>query len=286
MKRIILFSMLTTLFFISCQKNNTPNEEKPVPPTEYFKKKTSDLTDENILGKVKSMTRIIDNDTKEVTSFNSNGDKTEVVLYLKKSNEINKKTTFKHIVSQRTIEKETIDLPNGEQTQPPVKEIYMYDVEGELIEYARYENNILSYKNIHNYKQGKNIEIVKKGRNNETLSIDSLFYGDNGKMSSKKIILNDIVEHYVYEYNSQGLLAKEEKLNPLNTSFPLFHRIVYEYDNYKNITDVKFYLRGEHLDSHKRNVYKKYDSQNNWTEADFLTNNVLQSNIKRTFEYY
>ena len=234
MEKIILV-ILSVLCLVSCNQSEKKN----------------DLTEENLKGKVKSITE----NTYEAVDKFGQIEKGDVLvdssavytddghfkIYNKKGNKI----------------EENIYDSNGKFVR---KTTYKYDKKGNIIEEkSYYPDGSLIYKNTYKYDE--------KGNKIEDNSYDS-----DGRLHSK----------YTYKYDEKGNKIEE---NWYNSDGRLHSKYTYKYDEKGNNIEENWYDSDGSL--YEKHTYKyEYDKNNNWTQRIQYKNTIPLNITERIIEYY
>ena len=280
MEKIILV-ILSVLCLVSCKQSEKKN----------------DLTEENLKGKVKSIT---ENTYEAVDKFGQieKGDVSyyayAVTIYNEKGNKIEEN----HYNSYGMLYE---------------KYTYKYDENGNNIEECHYEDGILSKKHTYKYDEnGNNIQkrryYYKNGKFNSKSSytykydengnnIEECHYLTDGKIDYKTTYKYDekgnkieicrydydnLSYKYTYKYDEKGNNIEKNKYY---SSGNLNYKSTYKYDENGNKIEENSYdfiHRFDYKDTYKY----EYDKNNNWIQQVTYENNKPTQIKERIIEYY
>ena len=234
MEKIIL-AILSVLCLVSCNQSEKKN----------------DLTEENLKGKVKSIT---ENTYEAVDKFGQieKGD-----ILVDSSAVYTDYGRFKIYNEKGNKIEENYYNSNGSLD---FKDTYKYDEKGNKIEKNRYNSDgSLYYKVTYKYDgKGNKIEVNH--------------YDSNGSLILK----------YTYKYDENGNKIEECWYNEDGS---LIVKFTPKYDENGNMMEVNNYDSNGSL--HKKFTYKyEYDKNNNWTQRIEYKNTIPNSITERIIEYY
>ena len=234
MKKIILV-ILSVLCLVSCNQSEKKN----------------DLTEENLKGKVKSITE----NTYEAVDKFGQIEKGDVLV--DSSAVYTDDGHFKIYNEKGNKIEENYYNSNGSLIY---KNTYKYDKKGNIIEEkSYYPDGSLIYKNTYKYDE--------KGNKIEDNSYDS-----DGRLHSK----------YTYKYDEKGNKIEE---NWYNSDGRLHSKYTYKYDEKGNNIEENWYDSDGSL--YEKHTYKyEYDKNNNWTQRIQYKNTIPLNITERIIEYY
>jgi hypothetical protein len=220
------------------------------------------LREDKLLGKVKTLTIITNDQTREIYMYDVKGNQTERWFF--KPVEV-LEHRYKAVYNEKGQLLEETKFDKG--ITPVTKYVYGYDKKGSQIGRSLFsQNNTLLEKYIFQYDTAKRItDSIRLDSYGNVIMKCTWQYDREGRRTKTRLFWNDSLVHTKeFEYNKKGKLIRETK-NPAPGNDP--NLIVYSYDAKGNRIMVDKHFTDEQAD--RKELYV-YDSSGNIVGCTYL----------------
>jgi len=167
-----------------------------------------------------------------------------------------------------------------------VKDIYVYDKEGKIIEVRSIDNEDKTlFRYTYKYDdKGNEIDRVSYGKNNEVIQRTTHSFDSKNNLTerSEYDTYGELIQKNIYKYNEKGQKIEQQGLNS-NGSLAFLIKFIYNATG-ELIESLTYNTKGE-LTSKLIQQYKM-DNYNNWTKLTQYTDGKATFITERIIEYY